>query len=61
MSNNYGANPTAPYPGMAAEDEYDSMTVAELDAVIEEWEYEIPKSLNKAEKIAALRAADAED
>jgi len=37
------------------------MTVAELDGVIADWGLEIPKSLNKAEKIAALRASDAEE
>lgn len=43
------------------DDDYDTMTVPELDAVIDDWNLDIAKSLNKAEKIAALREADAKE
>jgi hypothetical protein len=48
-------------PEKKPDDDYDEMTVAELDAVIDDWNLDISKSLNKAEKIAALREADAEE
>lgn len=59
----YGSDPTHPScvgPSVTYDDEYDEMTVPELDDIIDEWEYDIAKSLKKAEKIAAIRAADAE-
>lgn len=63
----YATDPTHPdcrgpvAPVAEPDDDYDAMTVAELDAVIDEWELDIPKSLTKAKKIEALRAADAEE
>ena len=62
MTQDYSADPNGLWSGTAApDDDYDEMTVAELDGVIDEWELAIPKSLNKSEKIAALRASDAEE
>jgi len=59
---NFCNDPNGLWSGTAApDDDYDEMTVAELDGVIADWGLEIPKSLNKAEKIAALRASDAEE
>ena len=45
----------------AYDDDYDAMTVAELNDVIDEWGLDISRSLTKAAKIAALRASDAEE
>ena len=55
----YCTDPNALWSGATNEDEYEEMTVPELDDIIDEWEYDISKSLNKADKIAAIRAADA--
>lgn len=55
---NPGADQLAP---AGHRDDFDDWTVAELDDYIDEWELEVPKSLNKSEKIDAIRAAVSEE